>query len=397
MISARPRILYLTPCFPDGRSSGSHLRVRQIGRALQEIGEVHFVVAGFDGRSEDRNGSQFVVDRSFPFKPTAGKTGWSRLRDALSARSINPYGHAVEPEAQAWIGGHLGNFDLIWIHNLRIPAAFGRWAWPKSVIDVDDVPSMFLRNVAPNEGNAVSRMRRQFQSYVAQRREQLLSDRFTVVAVCSEEDRRYLKLPGPVHVIPNGFESPGAEPVRRVVDPPRIGFIGGLDYEPNADGIRWFVERCWSEIKRHNSRAQLRIVGRENDWLLNLRDRDVEALGYMPDAGEEIATWSAMIVPVRQGAGTRVKIAEGLSRKVPIATTSLGRYGYDLKDGVEILIADTPEEFARACLKILQDRNLADRMAERGYVRFQNEWSWETIRPRIWAAAEDCLRRTASR
>ena len=397
MISARPRILYLTPCFPDGRSSGSHLRVRQIGRALQEIGEVHFVVAGFDGRSEERNGSQFVVDRSFPLKPTAGKTGWSRVRDALSARSINPYGHAVEPEAQTWIGGHLENFDLVWIYNLRTAGAFGRWAWPKSVIDVDDVPSMFLRSVAPNEKNIVSRVRQQFKMYVAQRRERLLSDRFTVVAVSSDEDRRYLKLPSPVHVIPNGFESSGMEPVRRVGVPPRIGFIGGLDYEPNADAVRWFVERSWSEIKRQNPGTQLRIVGRQNDWLMNLQDKDVQALGYVPDAAEEIATWSAMIVPIRQGAGTRVKIAEGLSRKVPIVTTSLGRYGYDLQSEVEILIADSAEEFGRACLKTLHDDAFAKRMADRGYQRFQNEWSWEAIRPRIWAAAEDCLRRTASR
>jgi glycosyltransferase involved in cell wall biosynthesis len=241
------------------------------------------------------------------------------------------------------------------------------------------------------------RVRRFFQSSIAHRREQLLSNRFTVVAVCSEEDRSYLYLPGPVHVIPNGFESFDDQPVRRIVDPPRIGFIGGLDYEPNADAIRWFVDRCWPEIKRQHRGIQLRVVGKENSWLLSLRDDDIHGLGYMPDAAEEIATWSAMIVPVRQGAGTRVKVAEGLSRKVPIVTTSLGRYGYTAKNGVELLIADSPRDFARACLDILQDRKFADQIAERGYQRFRDEWSWDAIRPRIWAAAEDCLRRSGSR
>src|SRR4051794_27396755 len=140
MISGAPRILFLTPCFPNGRSSGSHLRVRQIGRALQEIGEVHFVVAGFAPHLEDTSAPEFVVDKLFPLEPAGTKNRWSRLRDAVSSKTINPYGHAVEPAARAWIGTKLKDFDLIWHHNLRTPAAFGLWSWPKSVLDVDDVP-----------------------------------------------------------------------------------------------------------------------------------------------------------------------------------------------------------------------------------------------------------------
>src|SRR4051794_2765847 len=124
MISSRPQILYVTSCFPNARSSGSHLRVRQIGRALQDIGEVHFVVAGFDGPSEAGNSTEFVVDRSFPLGEVRRKGGWSQLGEAISARTINPYGHSVSSEAQAWMEQHLESFDLIWLHNLRIPAAF---------------------------------------------------------------------------------------------------------------------------------------------------------------------------------------------------------------------------------------------------------------------------------
>jgi hypothetical protein len=62
-----------------------------------------------------------------------------------------------------------------------------------------------------------------------------------------------------------------------------------------------------------------------------------------------------------------------------------------------MFIADSPGDFAAACVETILDPAKAEQMAERGWVRFLKEWSWEAIRPRIWAAAEDCLRRAGSR
>jgi glycosyltransferase involved in cell wall biosynthesis len=121
---------------------------------------------------------------------------------------------------------------------------------------------------------------------------------------------------------------------------------------------------------------------------------DIDLLGYVDSPEPEMATWSLLIVPTRKGAGTRVKISDGFSKRLPIVTTSLGVSGYDVKDGVELFIADTPADFVRACVRAVNEPALAQQMAERGWNRFVNEWSWNAIRPRIWAAAEDCLRRS---
>src|SRR4051812_13830311 len=100
MISGAPRILFLTPCFPNGRSSGSHLRVRQIGRAFQAIGEVQFGGGGFAPRRGDTSAPEFGVDKLFPLEPAGTKNRWSGLREAVSSKTINPCGHAVEPAAR---------------------------------------------------------------------------------------------------------------------------------------------------------------------------------------------------------------------------------------------------------------------------------------------------------
>src|SRR5439155_26775204 len=101
-----------------------------------------------------------------------------------------------------------------------------------------------------------------------------------------------------------------------------------------------------------------------------------------------------MVVPILVGAGTRVKIALGFSQKCPIVSTSIGAYGYDIQDGKEILLADGPEAFAGACLRLIRRPEEAAEMADRANRKFLENWTWEAIRPRIWAAAQDCLRRS---
>jgi glycosyltransferase involved in cell wall biosynthesis len=122
---------------------------------------------------------------------------------------------------------------------------------------------------------------------------------------------------------------------------------------------------------------------------------NVDPLGWIDDAAAEIATWSAMIVPLHVGGGQRVKIPESFSRKCPVVSTSLGAFGYEVTDGRELLLADDPAEFAAACVSLICDPGSAAQMAERAYRAFLEKWTWDAIAPRIRAAAEDCLRRSS--
>ena len=99
-----------------------------------------------------------------------------------------------------------------------------------------------------------------------------------------------------------------------------------------------------------------------------------------------------MVVPLQLGAGTRVKIAEAFSRRCPIVSTSLGAYGYNVEHEREVLVANSAQELADACLRAARQPEEAGRMADRAWSRFLEEWSWDAIQPRVWSAAEACLR-----
>ncbi|MBV9339493.1 MAG: glycosyltransferase [Acidobacteria bacterium] len=178
------------------------------------------------------------------------------------------------------------------------------------------------------------------------------------------------------------------------VIPPRIGFIGHLSHLPNREGIHWFVRECWPVIKTEIGDARLRLVGPGSDGSLKPAGADIEGLGRLANPSEEIRTWSVMIVPIRGGTGTRVKIAEGFSQKCPIVSTSFGARGYDARDGREMCLADSAETFAQACVSIIRQPEKAAQMTERAWRQFLERWNWEAIHPAVWRAAEDCMRLT---
>jgi glycosyltransferase involved in cell wall biosynthesis len=156
------------------------------------------------------------------------------------------------------------------------------------------------------------------------------------------------------------------------------------------------VKDCWPLIKRDVPDARLRIIGKGSETDLKPGGPDIDGLGWVSDMIDEFASWSLMIVPIRLGAGTRVKIAQAFSLKCPVVSTSFGAYGYDVDDKVELLLADTATTFAQACVRTIREPNEANEMANRAWGRFLRQWTWDAIAPRVRAAAEDCLRLTES-
>lgn len=250
---------------------------------------------------------------------------------------------------------------------------------------------MYL-SLARNTPGWSSKLKVTMQSQLWKRREIRLTRKFSGLGVCSETDRTYLGNQPSIHVIPNGFPRPEQAPRRQPASIPTIGFIGKMDYPPNSEGIDWFIDQVWPIVRRRHPPARLRLIGSGTREKVSDRGDGIEGLGYLEDPTKEMATWSCMIVPVLVGGGTRVKIAEAFSRKCPIVTTSLGCYGYDVADSKELLIADTAEAFAQACIRLLCFPQEATAISERAWKKFLENWTWEAISPRVSAAVEYCLR-----
>ena len=160
---------------------------------------------------------------------------------------------------------------------------------------------------------------------------------------------------------------------------------------PNRTGIEWFIREVWPHVKRAAPDTRLRLVGWDSDKDFPSMGPDIDGLGFVQDTTEEIATWSAMIVPIRFGAGTRIKIAEAFSLKCPVVSTTIGAFGYNVEDGEELLLADNAEDFGKACIRIMTDHTLAMRVSENAWKRFLQTWTWDSIGESVRSAVQSCI------
>ena len=358
------------------------------------MGEVTVVVVGSDASdtvAQTKTSREFsvlppVCPRVLPNRGLLKKVRW-----ALDPSYLNLHGYVASLTDRERVISYLSEYDLVWILNSRVPSILQRWGWPHSHLDIDDVPSTYFRS---HGGRGITyRLKARIYRVLAKRRELRFKRRFTTLSVCSDEDRTYLGAGDRIHVIPNGFERPASVPVAQpLAEEPRIGFIGLCSYPPNADGVRWFLRDVWPTVRQAVTGVRFRLIGKNAEHLVDSSHPDVDALGWVEDPAAEIGTWSVMAIPIRFGGGTRVKIADAFSRKCPVVSTSLGAFGYGVEDGRQLRLADMPEAFAAACIELVRDRGRAAAMAERAWSEFLQKWTWDVVAPRVWEAAEDCLR-----
>ena len=389
----------MSSCWLHDRAFGGQLRALYIGRALQKIGKVTLAVVSSDTAIPDvieKASNEFAVEPPVQVNMQPNRGLIKRLHWAFNPRFLNVHGCVASANDRERLLNRLNDFDLVWVLNSRTPNILNQWHWPRSVLDIDDLPSAFQRTVWQNGAGLKEKMKARVQMHLLKRRERSWKKRFSVLSVCSEADRQYLGGGEHVHVIPNGFERPAQEPMRHPTDPPRIGFIGLYSYLPNLEGMKWFVRSCWPLIKQQVPDARLRLVGKDTNGPMKPNAPDLDALGYLADAASEMATWSAMIIPIRLGGGTRVKIADAFSRKCPVVSTHLGAYGYDVQSGRELLLADNPNDFAQACVSLIRDRVAASAMADRAYAAFLQKWTWDAIAPKVWGYGGRCAHASAT-
>lgn len=399
MSADRAKILFISSSWPLGRTFGGQLRALHTARSLQQVGDVTVLVVGSEANSAEGASltrAEFKIAPPAPAAPQPNRGAWQRLRWALDPHYLNVHGFVVSPEDRTRVLRSLGDYDLIWVLNSRTPNLLQTWRWPRSHLDIDDLPSSYLHAVANTERAAVKRWKARTQRMLLQRRERRFPLRFSTLSVCSEADRAHLRTRDGVHVIPNGFPRPTIAPQPQPAQPPRLGFIGLYSYAPNHEGVRWFLREVWPAVRQAVPGIRFRLVGRDTDGPLRPTEPDVDALGWLADPAGEIASWSAMIIPIRIGGGTRIKIADAFSRRCPVVSTRFGAYGYAVEGGKQLLLADDAAAFANACVQLIRRPDLGREIAENAWQSFLRHWTWDAIAPKIAAAAQDCLQRSRS-
>ncbi|GIV98679.1 glycosyltransferase family 4 protein [Roseiflexus sp.] len=220
-----------------------------------------------------------------------------------------------------------------------------------------------------------------------------------VTIVVSEEDRRALERLGGTRfvVTPNGvdttfFSRAALAHERRAslaFAVPTLVFSGTLDFRPNVDALVWFVDAVLPQIHTHRPDVRLLAVGKRPAPILQrLAGQGRLALtGEVADVRPYLAGATVYIVPMRIGGGIRLKVLEAFAMEAPVVSTSLGVEGIvGLRDGVHCLLAETPQQFARTILRLLDDPATRRALGAAGRELASTGYDWKTIIPRMEAA-----------
>jgi sugar transferase (PEP-CTERM/EpsH1 system associated) len=219
--------------------------------------------------------------------------------------------------------------------------------------------------------------------------------RFDQVIAVSAEDCRLLESAyglEDVSEVPTGVDTEFFRPSGNVERRPHeLVFTGSMDWLPNEDGVIWFCDEILPLIRREIPETTLSIVGRTPSRpVLELAERHagVEVTGSVPDVRPHMERAAVFVIPLRIGGGTRLKVYEAMGMEVPIVSTTVGAEGLPVRDGEELLLADEPEAFASAVVRLLRDEDAGRRLATRAADRVRREFGWSEVAVRFAALCE---------
>lgn len=207
---------------------------------------------------------------------------------------------------------------------------------------------------------------------------------FDAVVAVSRQDRRTFEIRygwGHVHVIDTAVDVDYFRPNGAAERPGRVVFVGSMDWLPNEDGVRHFVEAIWPEVRKRHAEATFQIVGRNpTPAVRKLAGMPgVEVVGTVPDVRPYLAEAAVVVVPLWVGGGTRIKIFEAMAMEKAVVSTRLGAEGLEVTPGEHLMIADEAADFGAAMCDLLEHADRRARLAAKARRLVTAGYSAETV------------------
>ncbi len=223
---------------------------------------------------------------------------------------------------------------------------------------------------------------------------------FDQVYVGSENDRR--EITGRygcrnVAVIPNGVRIPPAEPAGPESAPYTFLFVGNLGYYPNEDAVLFFCSEVIPRLRTITAKHfRFMIVGTHPSKRVRALAKAPEVMvtGTVQDPAVYYRDTDAVVIPLRAGGGTRIKLLEAFSHRRPVVSTALGAEGVAIRHGAHLLIADTAEKIASECRRLMETPALGSKLAAQAFEFVRHHHSPERIRELLRADRENPERRS---
>lgn len=389
------RILFLTQVLPYPLNTGARVRQYYVMRYLSQKHEVTLVsfVRADDRPEHIAHLKTFCTAvHTIPMARSRWRDGRAVIKGLLTAEPIVIVRDEIESMRQLLIHELASqHYDAIHADQVSM-AKYGLLGnGLHRVLDLHNAMYLVTQRLADNEPNSIRRLAAQRETRALARFEAELCAKFNQVVFVTDEDRRALatqierfkvQAPGDrFNTIPICSDPAAKQPIQPVAQPHRVTALGVMFWPPNAEGVRWFAHDVWPQVHDRFPGACLTIVGKNppRDLAELNGARNIEVTGYVPNLDQILAETAVFIVPLRAGGGMRVKILDSWCWGLPVVSTSIGAEGIAIRDGENILIADSAPEFAQAVSCVLGEPALAHTLRKNGRRWVEEQYDWRRV------------------
>ncbi len=386
------KLLWVNTNFLHPTTKGGQIRTLGILRRLSKRHEIHYVAFANPKEPEGPARASEYCARAYPIpRRFAGKRSPRFLAEA-ARNCFADLPLAVSRFQSGEVGALLERllarerFDRAVVDHLAPTSHFPDLG--RAVFFQHNVETMIWRRHLEHARNPLSRWYLGVQAarmFEYERRVSREAGHIVAVSEVDAEMMRRLFGVGRVTVVPTGVDLEYFEPPAAYGPVADLSFVGSMDWQPNVDGVQWFVRKILPLIREKRPETSLAIAGRMPPPAI----RGLAALprvvvtGTVADVRPYFWGAAVAIVPLRIGGGTRLKIYEAMAAGTAVVSTSIGAEGLDVHPGADIRIADAPHEFADACLDLLEDNAARVRLARAGRDLVRANFSWERIAERF--------------
>lgn len=388
------KILILSPFFPYPPDSGAKIRTYNIIRSLQ--GHNITLLTFSDHKAafwlEELNKYCSAV-YIYPWPKISFNRiflNYFSLKPFLAVRffNLNLFNKLKE----------IGNdFDLAIFESLLMAEYESALTKPCKVLD--ELNLEFVRaHRRINNTSIIKKIYYYMIFYRLKRYELKIIRNFDFILVCSDHDQSLLEKYQPhkkIAVVPNVVDPDYFYPNERMARSNKILFVGTMWYEPNADAIKFFIHQVFPLIKREINDVELLIIGdgATKEVLKYSRDPAIKIVNYVDDIRPYFEESKVLIAPIRMGSGTRLKILTAMAMNLPVVSTTIGCEGLDVENGVNVIIADETLEMKESLIKILKDKDLRQRLGQKGRELVEKRYSINSLRGLLNRIFDEIMRK----
>lgn len=393
------KILWLSSGFLHPTTRGGQIRTLEMLRRLRTRHEIHYL-ALHDGRPEALARSSEYCFKAWPVPFTLAARDsarfWIQTARGLFSQLPVVVARKRSRAAQIMIEKLLRteHFDVV-VCDFLTPTVNLLSTQP-FVLFEHNVETIIWRRYAEGARDPI---RRSFFRAQAERLlafERAACRRAAHVVAVSEADAKLLRdLCGISHVsaVPTGVDvAYFSRPASGDANNSGLLFAGSMDWIPNIDGVLWFVREVMPLIRRRLPQCSLTIAGRRPAASIRALTANplLHVTGTVEDMRPYLWSGGVSIVPIRIGSGTRLKIYESMAAETAVVSTTIGAEGLEVSSPHNIRIADTPEDFASACVELLTDAEARARQTAAALRLVREGFSWETVAARFEETLAKC-------